>query len=308
MTKTINTDDTRRKATWYDCGTDISKSTSIKEALQISGLDYEVVKAPVYLSTGYKIPGQFCTKKKCTNDVFGIVGKDYTVVQNDEAFSFVEGIIPEGLRFEKAGESSWMNWILASLPEQYVLGDKMVPYVIFQNSHAGGTCVKASISPLRLACSNQFTIAFKEAAGKVKIKHTHSVHDKLVEAQQVLSEVADYMDVFKAKAEGLAAQKVSDAQFTSLLEVLFPINEDLDTTRKQNSMQAARQALTAAYKEDDLQNFQGTKWGIINAYSDFITHKDPGRKTDSAVQSRFMEVTLNPHIMKHFMDMLNAIA
>lgn len=308
MAKTIETVDTRRKATWYNCGTDIREATSIKEALKLAKMDYEVVKAPVYLSTGYKIPGQYCTKKKGTNDVFGIVGKNYTVVQNQEAFNFVDSIVPEGLKFEKAGETSWMNWILASLPSQYVLGDEMVPYVIFQNSHAGGTCVKASISPLRLACSNQFTIAWKEAAGKVEIRHTNTVHAKLVEAQHVLNETASYMDTFKKKAEVLAGVKISDRQFNSLLDILFPISEELDTTRKQNSMQQNRLALTAAYNEEDLANFKGTGWGVLNAYSDFITHKEPGRKTESAMQSKFIDVSLNPHIMKHFMEMLNAVA
>lgn len=39
-----------REATWNKVGTDIREANSVKEALQISGLDYEVVKAPIYLS------------------------------------------------------------------------------------------------------------------------------------------------------------------------------------------------------------------------------------------------------------------
>ena len=36
-----------REATWNKVGTNIREANSVKEAMQISGLDYEVVKAPI---------------------------------------------------------------------------------------------------------------------------------------------------------------------------------------------------------------------------------------------------------------------
>ena len=36
-----------REASWNKVGTSIREANSVKEALQISGLDYEVVKAPI---------------------------------------------------------------------------------------------------------------------------------------------------------------------------------------------------------------------------------------------------------------------
>ena len=42
-----------REATWNKVGTNIREANSVKEAMQISGLDYEVVKAPIYLSNGH---------------------------------------------------------------------------------------------------------------------------------------------------------------------------------------------------------------------------------------------------------------
>lgn len=53
-----------------------------------------------------------------------------------------------------------------------------------------------------------------------------------------------------------------------------------------------KEALMAAYKADDNANFVGTQWGLINAYSDFITHR-PLRKEDStALANRFVKTTL----------------
>lgn len=297
----------RRQATWFSCGTDIRNATSLKEALKISSLDYEVVKEPVYLANGHVIKNQFCTKKKDTDEVFGIVGKEYTIVQNEEAFDFVDTLIPEGMVFEKAGENNGSNWIIASLPEQYVLGDKMVPYVIFQNSHSGGTPVKASISPLRIACSNQFTIAWKEADAKVSIRHTSNVINRLEAAKDVLGMAASNMDALKKNAEKLALQKVSENEVKKVLDAMFPVNENEDTARKINTMNEDRIRFLNAYNEEDITNFKGTKWGLLNAYSDFVTHANAKRKTENFDMNRFFYVTLNTTVMQRFINVMEEV-
>lgn len=53
-----------REATWHNVGKDIREANSVKEAMQIAGMDYEVVKVPIYLSNGFKVENQFATKKR----------------------------------------------------------------------------------------------------------------------------------------------------------------------------------------------------------------------------------------------------
>lgn len=292
-----------REATWNNVGTSIRQATSVKEALQISGLDYEVVKAPIYLSNGTKIKDQFATKKKGTDEVFGIVGKDYTVVQNEEAFSFVDSIIPEGLTFEKAGETSYMNYIIASLPQQYILDDGFKPYIIFQNSHAGATTLRAAICPLRIVCQNQFTMAFRNASSKISLRHSSSILSKLGEAQEVLQFQAEYMNTFAKEAETLALTKLSEAQVKKVIDEYFVIEDDA-TTRKINNVEDKRNIFLQAYNSDDNGNFRGTAWGMLNAFTDYNTHIDPARKTDKSQVSKFVAVTFNPNMVENFMNVV----
>lgn len=296
-----------REATWSKVGTDIREATSVAEALKIAGMDYEVVKVPVYLSNGYKIPKTFATKKKGTDETFGIVGDDYTIVQNSEAFSFVDGIIPEGLTFEKAGEVWSRNYIIASLPKQYILDDGFKPYVIFQNSHAGYSTLKVAICPLRIVCQNQFTIAFRNTQNKISLRHSASIHGKMVEAQEVLQGVASYMDTFARNAQLMATQKISDQQVASIIDEYFIIDENA-STRKINSTEEKRTIFLNAYNADDNQNFRGTVWGMANAFSDYITHLQPGRKTENAETSKFGTVTFNTSLMENFMDLVRSKA
>lgn len=296
---------TIRTNTWANIGTDISKANNINEALEISGLNYEVVKAPIYLSNNHRIKNQFATKKKGTDEVFGIVGKDYEIVQNSEAFSFVDGIIEEGLTFVKAGETSWMNYIIAKLPEQYILDDKFNPYIIFQNSHAGITTLKAAICPLRIVCSNQFTRAFRNADNKISIRHNASIHSKMNEAQQVLKFAANYMDKFNAEATKLAVTNLSDSTINNIIDNYFVIDENA-TTRKANSIEENRNIFLNAYNAEDNINFVGTAWGLVNAFSDYITHLDPKRKTKDGELNKFVRVTLHNDAMEKFMNLVNA--
>ena len=292
-----------REATWNKVGTDIREANSVKEALQISGLDYEVVKAPIYLSNGHRIKDQFATKKKGTDEVFGIVGKDYTIVQNEEAFSFVDGIISEGLTFVKAGETSYMNYIIASLPEQYILDDKFKPYIIFQNSHAGATTLKAAICPLRIICQNQFTMAFRNSENKISIRHSSSIHEKMDEAQHILQFNAEYMDSFNKMANEMAANKIGDEKALDIIDKYFLVDDNA-STRKVNSNEEKKAILLNAYNAEDNQNFRGTQWGLVNAFSDYITHLDPARKTNKSNISKFVNVTFNNGLMNNFISMV----
>lgn len=292
-----------REATWNKVGTDIREANSVKEALQISGLDYEVVKAPIYLSNGHRIKDQFATKKKGTDEVFGIVGKDYTIVQNEEAFSFVDGIISEGLTFVKAGETSYMNYIIASLPEQYILDDKFKPYIIFQNSHAGATTLKAAICPLRIICQNQFTMAFRNSENKISIRHSSSIHEKMNEAQHILQFNAEYMNSFNKMANKMAANKIGDEKALEIIDKYFLVDDNA-STRKVNSNEEKKTILLNAYNAEDNQNFRGTQWGLINAFSDYITHLDPARKTNKSNISKFVNVTFNNGLMNNFINMV----
>lgn len=87
-----------------------------QEALQFAGLDFEVTKRPIYaipectpevkgVSIGIDIPNRFATVRTDRNTALGVVGRDYEVVQNRDAFSFFDCIVggDSGILYETAG-------------------------------------------------------------------------------------------------------------------------------------------------------------------------------------------------------------
>lgn len=287
-----------RTATWSHIGFDIQAANSVEEALHIAQLDYEVEKVPVFLEDGTPVPGTFATKKADTNITFGVVGKSFEVIQNVEALDFINPLLEQGMTFLKAGETNRIIYLIGQLPAIDVLGDKVVPHVIFQNSHNGASTLKATIAPLRWVCQNQFNITFRKATNQINIRHTRSIKERLHTAQEVLISNTEYLTEFQKTAIEMASHKVSPKAVESWMDQVLDINPEAITKKDEEK----REALRASYKADDNSNFLGTQWGLINAYSDYITHRPLQKDTDTARANRFVKTTLK----RGFNDVLRA--
>jgi Domain of unknown function (DUF932) len=88
-----------------------------------------------------------------TDEELGVVGERYRIVQNHEAFAFVDQLLGSAIHFETAGSlhGGRRVWVLATLPEHVeVGGDAVRPYVLLMHSHDGSTAVVAATTPIRI--------------------------------------------------------------------------------------------------------------------------------------------------------------
>ena len=58
-----------------------------------------------------------------------------------------------------------------------------------------------------------------------------------------------------------------------------------------------------AYEADDNQNFKGTAWGFLNAYSDYTTHAPLSTRANAA-DNAFMNVSLLSNNMNNMVRTL----
>ena len=292
-----------RKSTFSNIGNEIIGSTSVDEALRLGNLDYEVEKQPIYLADGTMIKDRMATVRD-DGHIYDIVSDQYKVIQNRDAFSFID-YMSDDIKFEKVGETkSGMIYLIASLEKMRILGDDYQPYLIFRNSHNGKYQLQATICPLRIVCQNQFNIAFKESPNTITIRHSSLAEVRLKEATEVLKGTADYMKQLNIRAEKWANTKIDNFKIKQIINDLFP----LDTTMKDFQFQRIeeqRSLFINAYHAQDNGNFRNSMWGLINAYSDFITHKNPLRNTETAQENQFIAVTFDPSIMKKFINIVN---
>lgn len=312
-----------RTSTWTNIGRDVSECKNMDQVLRKSGLDYTVEKCMLFAEVDkgpesfeyvddqnrlLEVPNRFVTARTSDGHLYDVVSDKFEVVQNKDAFDFVN-YMSDDIMFEKAGETqSGMVYIIGKLPEVNILGDAFIPHVIFRNGFTGKVKISAAITPLRVVCQNQFNIAFKEAQNTISIRHTTNAEIKLQEAAETLKMSAEYMKKLNEEAERYAGVKLDKFQVNRVLNDLFPMQDkDSMNPYKLVRLEEARTQFMNAYNAGDNQNFQGTAWGLINAYTDYITHKVPTGPSTTKEENKFMAITFNKN-MNEIVNLIQAVA
>ena len=146
-----------RQKPWHGLGTMVMEAPDSKTALNLAGLDWSVIQKELTTEDGIAVKGFKANLRDRDKQILGVVTDRYKVVQNEEAFSFTDELLGEGVRYETAGalQNGRRTWILAKLPQRYIIsGDEITPYLVFMNSHDGTGAIKAAMTPIRVVCQN----------------------------------------------------------------------------------------------------------------------------------------------------------
>lgn len=295
MSANVETMFSVRETPWHGMGTIIEDAPCSDEAIKIACLDWEVKQKPSFVEIdGLHVPtGHIINYRDSDNSILGIVKDQYKVVQNREAFEFTDALIDSGeVRYETAGSLAGgkVVWMLARMPEVSVLGDKVEPYMLFSNSHDGSSAVRCTMTNVRVVCQNTLNLALENARRSWSFVHKGDIKSKLEEARHSLSSAKKYQEEFNRKAEMLVKKTYTNAEVKAIMDKLFPIPEDDKTTlRKLNNMEYLRENFIQAMHQDDIRQFEGTAWGIIQATSDFAYHLRPLRLTHNLQENRMIQ-------------------
>ena len=297
----------QRQSTFANIGSEVHSAVTVEEALNLGNLNYEVEKRSIFLADGTPIEGRYATTRTSDDFVYDIVSNQYTIVQNKDAFDFIN-YMSKDIQFEKVGETkSGMIYLIASLEPINILGDTYQPHLCFRNSHNGKFSLSVTICPLRIVCQNQFHICFKESPNTIDIKHSRKAPEKLEKASHILKGTADYMKELNSQAEKWANIHISNEQIEKVLLELFPIDVENMKDYQIDRIEEQRTLLKNAYNCNDNQNFKNTMWGMINAYSDFITHKPQYKNTATSTENNFIAVTFDPKKLKNTLSLMGFI-
>lgn len=272
-----------RKTYFDSCGTEITGAQKTDEAMRLSGLDFTVQKQQLFLQDGTPAANCFANVRTDNNSVLGQVKGKYEILQNSEAFDFMDSLYEEGARFVNAGciKGGRKSYIVAETEPMKILGDDFKPYILFTNSFDGSTGIQAMFTPVRVFCSNCFVAASKEAVNKITIKHSKNVKDKLMIARDTLLQNSKYLEYLKQRSEQLAITKFTANDFDDLVKELVPIAEDAKDSAITERADAFRTEMFNAYNQDDLQNYNDTAYKAIMAIADAESHRQPLRDTNN---------------------------
>ena len=285
---------------------DISSATNVIEALSISGLDWEVKSKPIYDENGNEYPKYRANVKEDDNSLLGIVTNAYTIIQNEEAFDFVNNLSNDGFIFDRAGQfrDGKAIWLMGKLPETTILGDKVDNNLVFVNSHDGSQGVKVMMTPIRVACYNMLNLAIRKADRIWAAKHTRHLYSKIEEARYTLGLANKYIQELSIEADILANKKITDAQLEAIFDTMFPVDKTKDSERKINNVSILKKNFFGCYDEADIAQFRGTVWGAINAMADLVDHSQPSRNTSGYYGNAWNKLITGHPVLDTFYNMV----
>jgi phage/plasmid-like protein (TIGR03299 family) len=310
-----------RERPWHGLGAVLDAyPTSIDDALEKAGLGWRVTHGDILVvkrtawtdDLGIEHPADLipargfkANLREDTGEVLGIVSDEYEVLENIDAFRFLDALIGSEMHFETAG-SLWGGrrvWCLARLPEYVELGgDVSATYIYVANSHDGSMAVTAAVTPIRIVCANTLGAALRQAEHGVgaqrtfRFRHTGNLQAKFVAARQVLGMTIDYQKQFKALADRLAREPISTLSLErSVLRHLWTVDEDMGKVARANRERAI-ESVVAIFRGrgsagDTSGNSPGTKWVAFNAIAEHLDHGRRYSTRTNQVQRSFEDAS-----------------
>lgn len=288
---------------WHGIGTVVDTAPTSADAIKLAKLDWNINQVPV-MANGVEIPNYFANIRSDTNQALGVVRGRYKVVQNTEAFDFVDGIIESKdveCRYETAGSlfNGRKIFLLVRLPNKELLGDDVENYLFFTNSHDGSSALTAGITNVRVVCNNTLQMAIKGAQRTWTCRHTDSIFAKKAQAQEALGLAVTYMDSMDDLAEKLATKKINEEKFFRKLFEKNPTN-----LCEKNKEQAIERMHIIFNEKEDLQNFRGSAWGMYNAVADFVSNTTPFRNTVTYKENKMSQFCSGYAMLNTAQDLL----
>jgi len=257
---------------WHGLGTELPKLATAQEAIDAAKLGWTVEKEPVITANGRTLEGKFINVRQDTGEPLGVVGDQYQILQNADAFKVFDAITqdPHGPKYEVAG-SLWNGrkvWLLAKLPEcmEVVPGDIVEPYILLSNSHDGTSAVRIMETPIRVICQNTLNTAQTGNGRSIKVRHSGDIMLKVNRVQDVLGilrqSFRETLEVFQA----LASVEPTKEQVETVLMRLFP-----ETKTDRAKLQRER-VMSLAESGRGNAKVAGSAWALYNGVTELVDH------------------------------------
>lgn len=260
---------------WHRLGTVFDRPLTVKEALNYSHADYRVALQPLAvitpdiqceMNTGSVMalqlsnaifPKMKATIRLDTHEALGIVSENYGIVQNEDAFKFIDMLVTGKLTdqehtpvIETAGvlDKGKRVFVTAKFPDEIILDnkgdDRVEMYMVFTTSHDGLGAVKCMVTPIRVVCNNTLNFAMKYNAGTLSLTHSRNIMNRLDLRKRENAEFAhkalNTYHIYKKSLEQefihLENIMLAEQDLMRILAEVTYDKEDLDILRKTNNI------------------------------------------------------------------------
>jgi phage/plasmid-like protein (TIGR03299 family) len=276
---------------WHGLGEKLEEAPTISEAIEASGLNWEVGTKDLVTVDGESVPAR-ATYRKSDGSILGVVGPRYVPLQNKDAFEWFQPFVDAGECSLHTGGSlsdGQKVWVLAQLnrdPSEIVSGDEVQKFILLSNSHDGTTAIRVGYTPIRVVCVN--TLAFAHShkeSNLLRIRHTRS-------SKTALDNVRDIMDNINAQFEAtaeqyrfLASRDFNQRDVQRYVKVLLGVDKKAPEDIKTRTQNILTEILaTIEGPKQSMPGVRGTWWAAYNGFNEYLNYTK-GRNTNNRLES-----------------------
>ncbi len=324
---------------WHNLGLIVKDHPTSAEAIRYAGLDYTVQKRALFtydsenhngnpdtelLIPEIEVPGYYATVRTDNDEVFGVVGRDYQIVQNTDAFAFFDAIVGggEGILYETAGAlgKGERIFITAKLPGYIRVGsgdDVTEKYIFLTTSHDGSGSITAAFTPIRIVCQNTLNASLRNMSNVVRIRHTSGAQQRLEDAHKVMGLANQLSTELEGIFNQWAKVRITDNEVKKLIQLaLCPNKETLSLLEKGNEDEMStvfkntiEDAFSYAMMSDtqQMETTKGNLFGAYNAVTGYYQNVRSFKDDEAKLQSIVMGGTAQAKAQRAF-DLCNAFA
>lgn len=278
---------------WHELGTVLDHAPTSKEAIIQAHLNWSVELFPVKahipqtlkdnsftVAFEYADTDKMATVRMDNHETLGIVSDHYKIIQNTEAFAFMDSLVYNNdLFYESAGSlrGGKYIWLLARFPTEYAVSDDDISrdYVLLVSSHDGTKAVRILPTNVRVVCWNTMTYALKSAAEKMIIRHKGDIQNSLEETRNILHLLNSTNQQVHDMMKGLSNKETPSEKVTEFINQVFPLPvvKDDETKEISTKLTNIRNRAQANFEEMNTKATIGTAYGLFNSVTQYVDHQ-----------------------------------
>lgn len=278
---------------WHGLGQELEAGADMEAWRKAAGMDWTIEKAPVLFQSGEQtnaFDGQFVQYRSDTKAPLGIVSDRYKPVQPAEVLEFFSDLVQEsGFRLHTAGTlfGGRRMWALAETGKfgEVVKGDGVGAFLLLSTSTDKTLSTTARFTSVRVVCNNTLSMAVKDGSHSVSFTHArHFDHDLM---KRKLGAAVQSFDAFMLMAKHLQKQKMTAKaadEFIANISINKAVASDPDYNVRGSRMYAKVLQLFEG-EAKGAEMLGQTKWGMLNAVTQYVDHHHPARTADARLNS-----------------------
>jgi phage/plasmid-like protein (TIGR03299 family) len=278
---------------WHKLGQELEEGASIEQWQIAAGMDWSIERSPVRFNAQGNdqiYSGQSVLYRSDDNKPLSVVSNRYKPVQPREVLGFFRDLVAEnGFKIHTAGTlmGGKRMWALAETGKfgEVCKGDGIGGFLLLSTSCDKTLATTARFTTVRVVCNNTLTAAVNRDVNQVSFSHIQQFDHVAVKAQ--LGNAVESFGSFMEMAKVLQKAKLSAQEAKEFVGFLVSTSVQLADEEYDVTTNRAYKKILALFNEEakGIELVGHTKWGMVNAVTEYYDHFNPTRSDDARLNS-----------------------